>query len=312
VERANTRPGAATLSAFSAVVVLLGINFVAVRFSNAELPPFWGSGVRFAAAALILFALSSLRRVPFPRDRSLHGAILYGGLAFGATYALAYWGLLTVPSGVTAVIFASIPLLTFVMALALKMERFRAAALAGAGLAFLGIAVISYEQVRGQIDPMGLAAIIVGSVTAAASAIVVKRTPKAHPLATNAVAMGVGAAILVPLSLLAGEPWPLPTLPATWVALIYLVTSSVIAFALFVWILQRWTVSAVSYQTVLSPLVTIAVAAGLVAEPVTVTLAAGTALVLGGVFVGAIWRGGPRPEGPPAAGAPPPAAQGRG
>lgn len=279
-----------------ALVVLLGVNFVAVRFSNVELAPFWGSGLRFAVAAGVLLALTLFRRVPLPHDEPLKSAVLYGALAFGWTYALVYWGILTVPSGVASVIFASIPLTTFVLALGLKMENFRASALAGASLALLGIAVISYGQLSGKIALLPVVAVVASSITAAASGIVVKRAPKSHPLSTNAVAMGVGSAILLTVSLLAGEPRVVPSLAATWLAFAWLVISSVVAFSLFIWILKRWTASAASYQAVLSPLVTIAVAAALVAEPLTVSLAAGTALVISGVFLGAIWRGGARPK----------------
>jgi len=290
VQNAATRPDGRTLLAFSIVVVLLGVNFVAIRFSNAELRPFWGSAVRFAAASAILFALAAARRVPLPRGAALQSAVLYGALGFGVAYALVYWGILAVPSGVTSVVFASIPLTTFVMTLALRMEAYRVQGFLGAALALAGIAVISYEQVAGGIAVLPVAAVIVSSVAAAASIIIVKRAPKSHPLSTNAVAMAVGAAILFATSLAAGEPRATPGLIATWVALAWLVTSSVVAFALYIWILKRWTASAASYQTVLSPLVTITVALALVGEPVTGALAGGTALVLAGLYVGSIWK----------------------
>jgi len=294
LDKASPRPDTRTLLAFAVVVVLLGVNFVAVRFSNAELAPFWGSGVRFAFAAAALLLLTFIRHVPLPREGTLRSSVAYGALAFGLTYALVYWGILAVPSGVASVIFASIPLSTFVLALLLKMETFRMAGLAGASLALVGITVVSYAQLSGKIALLPVLAVIASSFTAAGAGIVVKRAPKSHPLSTNAVAMAVGAAMLLTLSLLAGEPKGVPSLAATWIAFAWLVTSSIVAFSLFIWILKRWTASAASYQTVLSPLVTIAVASMLVAEPLTISLAAGAGLVLGGVFLGAIWRRGPR------------------
>ncbi|HKZ59280.1 MAG TPA: EamA family transporter [Candidatus Thermoplasmatota archaeon] len=284
-------PDLRTGAAFATLVVLLGVNFVAVRFSNAELAPFWGAGLRFAVAAAALFGVALARGVPLPEGAALKAALLYGALAFGITYILVYWGLLFVPSGVTSVIFASIPLTTFVLALALRMEKFRAKALAGAALALAGIALISYGQLTVALAALPLLAIILSSVAAASSAIVVKRAPRAHPVSTNAVAMGLGAAMLLGVSLASGEAHALPSRTATWVAFLWLVTSSAVAFVIFIWILKRWTVTAASYQAVLSPLVTIAVASALVGEALSLSLAAGTALVLGGVFVGAIWRG---------------------
>jgi hypothetical protein len=98
------------LLAFVTIVVLLGVNFVAVRFSNAELPPFWGAALRFTIASVVLFMIVLFRRLPLPRGMGLVGASLYGLLTFGFTYAFVYWALLYVPSGMASVTFATIPL----------------------------------------------------------------------------------------------------------------------------------------------------------------------------------------------------------
>ena len=57
-------PDRATLVAFGTFVLIGGFNFVAVRFSNRELEPMFGAGVRFTIAALILLAVVALRRLP--------------------------------------------------------------------------------------------------------------------------------------------------------------------------------------------------------------------------------------------------------
>jgi hypothetical protein len=48
----GSRADRATLAAFRSLVVLVGANFVAIRFNNRELAPFWGAGTRFALAAI--------------------------------------------------------------------------------------------------------------------------------------------------------------------------------------------------------------------------------------------------------------------
>jgi drug/metabolite transporter (DMT)-like permease len=71
------RPSTAVLAVFVAVVLVGGTNFVAVRFSNRELPPFWGAGLRFLIAGVLLVAFALGRRIPlplgslFPGSRSL-------------------------------------------------------------------------------------------------------------------------------------------------------------------------------------------------------------------------------------------------
>lgn len=297
----------ASLAAYAAAVLLLGLNFVAVRFSNRELAPFLGAGARFALASLVLTAIVAARGVPFPRGRALRGTLAYGALSFFGAYAFLYWGLLDVPAGMAAVLFATVPLLTLAGAVAVGLERFRGLGLAGAILAVLGTAVVFREQVSALVPALSLAAVLAGAACAAASSIVVKRAPRVHPLAMNAVGMAVGAAGLLAASLLTGEAWALPQETATWSAFAYLVMSSVIAFVLIVWILSRWTASAVSYMGVLMPFVAIAAGVALAGETVSATALAGGALVAAGVYVGVL-AGRPRA---PAAATPAPAAGGR-
>ena len=90
------------------------------------------------------------------------------------------------------------------------------------------------------------------------------------------------------MSFLAGEPHPLPARSATWLALGYLVVfGSVVLFALFVFTLQRWTASAVSYATLLFPFVGVTVATFVVGEPFSMSLVLGGAIALVGVYLGA-------------------------
>lgn len=55
--------GRAALIAFVLFVLVAGSNAVAVRFSDVELPPFWGAAARFGAAALIFWAIVRVRRI---------------------------------------------------------------------------------------------------------------------------------------------------------------------------------------------------------------------------------------------------------
>ncbi len=276
------------LLAFLTIVVLLGVNFVAVRFSNLELPPFWGAALRFIIASFVLFIIVMFKRLPLPKGMGLAGAALFGVLVFGATYGFVYWALLHVSSGMAAVTFATIPLITILLAASLKLERLTWRSLFGAGLVLIGIGVVFQEQLQADVPLLSLVVLLLGALSGALSGIVIKRFPKSHPISTNAVAMAVGAALLIVTSRSLGEPWHLPTLPVTWVALGWLITSASVAFILMVWLLSKWSASATSYSTVLQPLVTVAVASWLAGEQVTLMFALGGAFALIGVYVGAL------------------------
>src|SRR5574341_412555 len=118
-------PDRATITAFVGFVLIGGINFVAVRFSNRELPPMFGAGVRFCIAAILLLAIVAIRRLPVPRNGALMGAVAYGLLAFTVAYAGAYYALTELPAGIGSVLFASTPLFTVLLAPLHRIEHFR-------------------------------------------------------------------------------------------------------------------------------------------------------------------------------------------
>lgn len=284
-----------TFAAFMIAVIVLGVNFVAVRFSNQELPPFWGAALRFMIASLLLFGIVRLRNISLPHGAALTGAVLFGLFSFAISYAFLYWGLTRVSSGMASVMFATIPLVTQLIASLIGQERLTWKGIFGATIVIAGIAVVFIEQLKFDVPLIYMGAILLGVTSSALSGIVVKQYPKSHPVSTNGVGMGVGAILLLVLSFFTGETKNLPSLPATWLALGWLIFSSIVGFVLIVWLLSRWSATATSYIGVLTPLVTVVVASLLAGEIPTVIFLGGSLLVLLGVYVGALSPQRPRP-----------------
>jgi drug/metabolite transporter (DMT)-like permease len=141
----------------------------------------------------------------------------------------------------------------------------------------------------------------------AESGVVVKRFPRAHPAATNGVAMLVGGCLLLLLSAVVGETWALPATLRVGTAVGYLVlVGSVGLFGLFLYTLARMPITVISYQLALMPLVTVVLASWLLDQAVTISLLVGAAAVFLGLYVGMGPRrsrdpeqvavGGPTPE----------------
>ncbi|CAN5831929.1 hypothetical protein BH23DEI1_BH23DEI1_03280 [soil metagenome] len=80
-------PDGRTLALFGAAVLLGRSNFLAVRLSNLELPPFWGAGLRFMLAALGFFVLIRILRLPRPSGRTVVRMSVYGLLGISSFYA---------------------------------------------------------------------------------------------------------------------------------------------------------------------------------------------------------------------------------
>lgn len=276
------------LLAFAGVVLLAGSNIVAVRFSNRELDPFWGAGIRFLGASVILWALVARGRAPLPRGRPLGGALVYGILSFLIAYAFFYWGSQEVPAGLGGTIMASVPLLTVLFAAAHRLEPLRLRGVVGALIALAGIAIMSSGALAGDVSLLSVLAVVVAAAAASESGIVLKLLPSAHPVVTNAIGMSVGAVLLLVVSSIAGESWQQPRSPSVWAAIVYLTVASPALFMLLVYVIQRWSATGASYQFVLFPIVSVLGGALLLGEDVTTSLLLGAPFVILGVYVGAL------------------------
>jgi drug/metabolite transporter (DMT)-like permease len=284
-------PDRLTLAAFGAAVLIGGSNFVAVKFSNAELAPMYGAAVRFTAAAIVFLLLGWALSLPLPRGRALLGSAVYGALNFGVAYGLLYFALLEISIGMSAVIMATVPLFTLILAVLHGQERFTTRGLVGGVLAVTGIGVLSLNSLEADVPLLYVLAAVLGAVAVAESTVLVKGFPRAHPVTTNGVGMVAGALLLWIASVVAAESWIVPEQARTWASLGWLVVAgSVGLFYLALFVIGRWTASASAYVLTLMPVVAVALGALLADEPITPEVVGGTALVLLAVYVGAIRR----------------------
>jgi drug/metabolite transporter (DMT)-like permease len=279
----------ATLAAFLGAVVIGGANFVAVKVTVDELDPLYGAASRFALAAVVFCLILAVTRAQLPRGMALVGATVYGALGFGAAYACMYIALQELSVGVASVLMATAPVFALALAAMQRLEPLTVRGLAGGALAVAGIAVLSARSLGGDVPFEYLVAALIAPAVMAQATIAAKRFPRTDPIATNAVGMLVGAALLAAASVAAGETWTAPSDGATWAAAAWLVLAgSVGLFWLFLFVVQRWTASASTYAVPLMPVVAVALAAVLTDDAIGVEEIAGGVLVIGGAYVGAL------------------------
>jgi len=285
-----TLPDRTTLMAFLFFILVSGGASVAIRFTYAELPPFFGGAARFVFGALFFLIYAFVRKIALPKGRALLGAVLFGATSMGLSFTFIYWGLVKTPASLYQTIVALVPLLTLFFAYFHRLESFRTQGLVGALLTVVGIVVAVGGAAGGDLSIPHLLAIIAGAACFAEASIIAKLFPRSHPVATNAIAMPVGALILGIASFISGEAFVIPQQATTWIAFSYIVIFvTIIAFMLFLFILSRWTASGTSYSFVLIPLVTIVLASWLAKEQITLQFMIGGTLVVLGVWVGALW-----------------------
>jgi drug/metabolite transporter (DMT)-like permease len=285
------------LAAFLVFVVLAGANAIGVRFVLREMGPFWSAAIRFAIAGLILAGWVVATRRQLPRGDQLIGTLLFGVFGFGLAYTFLYQALRDAPAGTTMLMLAIVPLLTLLLAAAQRIERLRVLALAGALLAAIGILIVSANQVSLNVPIVSLALLGAAAVCQAESGIIVKRFPPGDPMTANAVGMLLGAGLLAAVAIVTGEGIVVPARPETWASMAYLIgPGSIGVFVLVLFVLARWSASATSYSFLLMPFVAIALGAVLLGEPVQPSFLVGGALVLAGVYLGAVYRPAARRE----------------
>jgi drug/metabolite transporter (DMT)-like permease len=183
--------------------------------------------------------------------------------------------------------YATLPMTSAILTRALGMERLTVPKLAGAITAFAGVVVLFSPSFSGQISAAGLLAIFTAATMSVVGNVALKRGPRQNPIGANAVGCAIGAVISAGASFAMREPHPLPTSVATLGPLLYLtIAGSMGAFVAMSWLVNHWTLTRVSYISVLVPVIAMALGSLLHHEPITLTNLAGTALVLAGVLIG--------------------------
>ena len=285
------------LIAFLAFVVLAGSNAAAVKVVLGELPPLWSAAVRFLIAGALLLAVMLAQHRPVPRGDHLRGTLIYGVIAFAVVYFFLYLAIGDTGSGVTMTVLSVVPLLTVLLSAVHGIERPRLLGVAGALIAATGVVLIAIDELSLNVPLLAIALLLAGATFQAEQVVIVKRLPPGDPVAANAIGMLLGGALLVLASLVTGESLVLPTQPDTLVAMAYLIgPGSIGVFMLALYILARWTASATSYAFLLFPLVAIVLGVVLFDEPFQPVFLLGGAIVLLGVYVGAIYRPKPSTE----------------
>src|SRR5947209_6002299 len=109
MEATSARQTWKTLLAFSIIYFVWGSTFLAIRVGVREVPPFLLAAMRFVVAGLVLYGWMLARGERSPGARQWASAFLLAVLIFVFDYGLLFWAEQRVPSGVAAVMLATIP-----------------------------------------------------------------------------------------------------------------------------------------------------------------------------------------------------------
>jgi drug/metabolite transporter (DMT)-like permease len=216
---------------------------------------------------------------------------LLGIVQFGVLIALLNYGLRFIPSARAALVFATVPLLTMLLAVALGHERLTMAKASGVLLTLAGVALaLGDKALRRGDDPhgwLGEAAVFGAALSGAACSVLYRPYLRRYPtVPVSAFAMLASVVFLGALAAREGffAAWPRVTLGG-WAAVIFIGFSSGVGYVLWLWALANAPATRVTVFLALSPFTAALLGALLLAESITAPVAAGLACVMLGVWL---------------------------
>ncbi len=293
--KADSSPRAwKVLLAFAIIYFVWGSTFLAIRVGVREVPPFLLAGMRFLVAGSALYVWMRAKGTPSPAWREWGNAAFLAILIFVLDYGLLFWAERRVPSGIAAVMMATIPVfMALSEILIMKSQRLTlrlgAALLTGvAGVAVLVNPSMSFGDAP--VDTLGACALLVASISwSIASALTRKlRLPSAKAM-SSAAQMFAGGVLLTLTAALLGEfhGFRLQTVSGkAWFALAYLIVAgSIIGFTAYVWLIHHESPTRVGTYAYVNPVVAVLVGYFLGGEAIGPRTILGTLLVLVSVIV---------------------------
>jgi drug/metabolite transporter (DMT)-like permease len=309
VNRTATAPPAWQVwSALGVVYVIWGSTYLAIRIMVEDVPPLLGAGVRFlVAGAAVLAFLAARRHSVRVSRRALGSAALVGILLLAGGNGVVTVAERHVPSGLAALLVASVPLWVVIMRVTVDRDRIQRATLAGVAVGFCGLGLLLLPGSRpADASTAGVILVLIAACSWATGSFLSPRLALPRdPLLSTGWQMVFGGAVLLVGALLAGEPSRLhlaQTSAKSLLALVYLVTAgSWVAFSAYAWLLQNVPISKVATYAYVNPLVAVLLGWAVLGEQLGVGTLAGAGLVVASVaaIVTRESAPGPAPEAAP-------------
>jgi len=292
---ANThRPAWKTLLAFAIIYFVWGSTFLAIRIGVREVPPLLLAAMRFLTAGLVLYGWMIARGERSPNARQWMAASLIAIFIFVLDYGLLFWAEQRVPSGIAAVMLATIPVfmalseIIFLRTQKLTL-RLSLALLIGIG----GVAVLVSRSLNlggAPVDSVGAVALIIAAMSWSISSVLARKLPLPPSKVMSSGAQMLAGGVFLSLAAAAlGEFHnfhPSTVSRGAWFSLLYLIIAgSIIGFTAYVWLIHHESPTKVGTYAYVNPVVAVLLGYFLGGEALGLRTILGTLFVLISVLV---------------------------
>src|SRR3989449_9694619 len=283
-----------TVLAFAIIYFVWGSTFLAIRVGVREVPPFLLAAMRFLIAGLVLYGWMIAHGERSPSGRQWTSASLLAILIFVFDYGLLFWAEQRVPSGIAAVMMATIAVFTALSEIIfLRTQRLTLRLALALLIGIGGVAVLMSRALNvggAPIDLVGAVALIIAAMSWSVSSALSRRLPlPASKVMSSGAQMLAGGVFLTLTAAALGEvrnfhPWTVSR--GAWFSLLYLIVpGSLIAFTAYVWLIHHESPTKVGTYAYVNPVVAVLIGYFLGGEGLGLRTILGTLFVLISVVV---------------------------
>jgi drug/metabolite transporter (DMT)-like permease len=285
---------ASILLAFAALYLIWGSTYLGIRVAIETLPPFLMAGTRFAIAGVLLFGYLIARGFPWPTAAQWKYQFIAGLFLLLGGNAVVSWAELRTPSGITCLILGASPLFLVLMDWVRPGGKRPTAVLAaGVIVGLIGVALLVGpgaipEDARPPL--VDVAALILASISWWIGSLYIKHTKSGTSLImASAMQMLSASCAMLLTGWILGEGKGLhlgEVSVRSWAALSYLVVAgSLVAFPVYVWLLEHSTPAKVSTYAYVNPVVALVLGWAILGEPMNLRMALATVIIIGAVAI---------------------------
>jgi drug/metabolite transporter (DMT)-like permease len=248
-------------SVYIIISLIWGSTWLAIRIGLESLTPFLSAGLRFLVAALVIYLLMLIKKLPIQKDKiAVKLYFLMGFFSFIIPFGLVYWGQQFIASGLASVLFGVYPFFVAIFSkIVMPKEKIELVKIIGMVLGFVGIIFIFSDNLDFKLDSdfLGMSAVLLSGIMQSTIAVTIKKNGK-HlnslsmnliPMLLAGIVMTAGAFFVEDLSRVKFDFKAVSTV-------LYLgVFGSVVTFTSYYWLLKRINILLLSLIAFITPVI---------------------------------------------------------